>query len=595
MERSENVGIIFPEILIPEAKTNLKKWAVVACDQFTTNQDYWIKTGRVVGGAPSTLHIIVPELYIKSDDLEDRIAHAKDTMASYIEDGVLVRLPKGVILVERETKYRTRVGIVLGIDLERYDPDSTKKPLIRATEQTVAERVPVRVKLREGAVLECPHTMVLIDDVKNSVIGPVYEERKNYAKVYDTPLMQDGGNLRGWFIDDEEVLDRIVASLEKLKTKTKGGMLFAVGDGNHSLACAKAVWEKHKEDMTKEQRETSPLRYALVELVNLYDNGISMEPIHRVLFNVEPSGALRILVSILNEMGAEARMMYTRGAKAAPKDGTQTIFFESKMSKGRIEIAKPQHGLLGISLTLALDKLLKELPKAEIDYVHDEEEFHDLTNEHATLGFLMEPIEKDGLFNLITEYGVLPRKSFSLGMPEEKRYYCECRLLVEAKSQQSAEDEARGQQAETLEQEPPKEEEPVQKQEESLPAQPEENLPEEPEQFQQSEERENTLPEEDEDEDFTPGKGNRGKDRPKKQKRGLFGRKSDRHESLPETEENQAEEPEQYQPSEEPETPLPEEKEDEDFDMEDYGRKKDRPKKQRKGLFGRKSDWHESL
>jgi len=435
MNRAENVGIMFPEILVPDVKTNLKKWAVIACDQFTSNVEYWTKTEKIVGGAPSTLHIIVPEAFIKSDDLDERISHAKSTMAAYIEEGVLVRLPKGVILVERDTGYRTRVGLVLAVDLEKYDSDGSKNPLIRATEQTVPERIPVRLRLREGAVLECPHTILLMDDLKNTVIGPVYEARKNFARVYDTPLMQEGGNLRGWFIDDEEVLDGIVAALEKLKSKSKSGMIFAVGDGNHSISCAKAVWEKTKEGLTPEQIETHPLRYALVEIVNLYDNGISMEPIHRVLFGVEPPVALRILVSILNEMGAEARMMYTRGTRMLPKEGQQVLFFESKMSKGRIEISKPPHKLLAVTLSHAFDRLMKELPRAEMDYIHGEEEFHALTNGHSTLGFLMEPIAKEDLFGLVSEYGVLPKKSFSIGMPEEKRYYYECRLLVEAKAQ----------------------------------------------------------------------------------------------------------------------------------------------------------------
>lgn len=536
MDRSENVGIIFPEILIPEEKTNLKKWAVVACDQFTSNQDYWTKVGRIVGGVPSTLHIIVPEVYLKTGDMEERISHAKETMTSYIEDGILVRLPKGVILVERETGYRTRVGLILAVDLEKYDPDGSKKPLIRATEETVSDRVPIRVKLREGAVLECPHTMVLIDDLKNSVIGPVYEARKNYPMVYDTPLMQDGGNLKGWFIDDEEVMDGIVDSLENLKAKSKGGMLFAVGDGNHSLACAKAVWEKQKEKLTEEQRENSPLRYAMVEVVNLYDNGISMEPIHRVLFNVEPSNALRVFVSILNEMGAEARIMYTRGSRMVPREGTQTIFFESKMSKGRIEITKPLHGLLSITLNKAIDRMLKELPKAEIDYIHGEEEFHTLTNEHATLGFLMEPIAKDDLFDLVTKYGVLPKKSFSLGMPEEKRYYYECRLLVEAKAQQNPESVAETQEQQDNEVEPAAEEQSEIEQE--INAQPEqEQVIEEPLEMPQEEETElDDQPAEEQDYEAQEVLADEYEDSdeeyieeaiPKKKKRWFFGRKRD--------------------------------------------------------------------
>jgi uncharacterized protein (DUF1015 family) len=442
MDRTDHVGIIFPEILIPESKTNLKKWAVIACDQFTSNEDYWIKTSKVVGGAPSTLHIIVPEVFLKKEDISERIGHAKATMANFIEDGVLVRLPKGVVLVERETPYGTRIGIMLAVDLEKYDIDHKKKPLIRTTEQTVADRLPPRIKLREASIIECPHIMLLVDDMKNSVIGPVYEQRNEAVQIYDTPLMMDGGSLRGWFIDDEDILDGITGALEKLGERSKDGILFAVGDGNHSLASAKAVWESRKEQLTDEERETSPLRWALVEVVNLYDNGLTMMPIHRMLFNVEPSTALRTLVSIFNGMGAEARMMYTRGGRTPVKPGAQIINFESRMSKGRIELAKPQHELVGVTLTLALDKLMEEMPKAEIDYIHGDEEFHELAGEHGCLGFLMEPMEKEELFESIVKYGVLPRKSFSLGRPEEKRYYFECRLLVEARAGQDADENA---------------------------------------------------------------------------------------------------------------------------------------------------------
>lgn len=452
MDKTDKVGILFPEILIPEDKINKKKWAVIACDQFTSNEEYWIKTAKTVGGSPSTLHIIVPEVFLNDDDIEGRISHAKETMGSYIEDGVLVRLPKGVVLVERETPFGTRVGIVLAIDLEKYDVDYTKKPLIRSTEQTVAERIPPRIKLREGAVLECPHAMLMLNDPGDSVIAPVYQARGNHTKIYDTPLMLDGGHMKGWFIDDQQILDGIVESLDKLKQNTKDGMLFAVGDGNHSLACAKEVWDKQKEEMSDEERQASPLRYALVEVVNLYDNGITIHPIHRVLFNVEVPGALRLLVSILNGMGTEARMMYTRGSKAYANQDMQMIFFESKMSKGRIELGKSKHDLLAVTLTKALDLLLKEMPRATIDYIHGDEELHELSKRHGCLGFMMEPMIKDQLFEAVIKYGVLPKKAFSLGNAHEKRYYYECRLLALEEEEQNEDGEI--EQIETIQEVP---------------------------------------------------------------------------------------------------------------------------------------------
>ncbi len=432
------VGILFPEILVPDEKINKKKWAVIACDQFTSNPEYWVKTARIVGGAPSTMHIIVPEVYLRDSDVQERIVHAKETMEKYISDGVLVKLPPGVILVERETPYGTRVGLILAIDLECYHTDAAQKPMIRATEQTVMDRLPPRMRLREGAMVECPHVMLLINDPKDTVISPVYQARGNCAMVYDNDLMQDGGHIKGWFVDDQEVLGGIVDALAALKAKAADGMLFAVGDGNHSLASAKAVWEEKKRGMTEQERSESPLRYALCEVVNLYDNGIAMHPIHRVVFGVEPSSTLRQLVSILNSMGADARMMYTRGARNIAREGIQIIQFESKMAKGRIEIGKPIHALVSMTLSAALDRLIEDLPRAEVDYIHGDEEFHELAKEHSNLGFLMEPMTKEQLFNTVIEYGVLPKKAFSLGQAVEKRYYYECRLIVNLKPAASA-------------------------------------------------------------------------------------------------------------------------------------------------------------
>jgi uncharacterized protein (DUF1015 family) len=432
MDKSEQVGVVFPEILIPDQRTNAKKWAVVACDQFTSDKDYWISTTKMVGGSPSSLHIILPEVFLKDSDVDERIEHAKETMQHYIEDGVLVRLPRGTVLVERETAHGTRIGLMLAVDLEKYEIDPAKKPLIRATEQTVRERIPARMALREDALIECPHVMLLINDPSDTVLAPVYKARGNHTVIYDTPLMQGGGHIKGWYIDDQDILNGITDALAALKKKSSDGMLFAVGDGNHSLASAKAVWDEKKHEMSDEARQVSPLRYALVEVVNLFDHGLSMHPIHRVLFGVEAPNALRMLVSILSSMGTEPRMMYTRGLNAHSGNAPQSIIFESKMSKGRIELNKPQHDLVSVTLTKALDALLKELPRAEIDYIHGDDAFHALSREHGCLGFMMMPMKKEKLFAAVEEYGVLPRKAFSLGTAEEKRYYFECRLLVNA-------------------------------------------------------------------------------------------------------------------------------------------------------------------
>ena len=453
MSKSENLGILFPEILIPGKKINKKKWPVIACDQFTSNMAYWDKTSKIVGNSPSTLHIMIPEIFLDEDDIGERISHAKETMTTYVEDGVLVRLPKGVILVERETPFGTRVGIMLAVDLEKYDSDHTKKPLIRATEQTVKERLPSRMKVRDGAILESPHVMLMLNDPADTVINELHRTRGNFTKVYDTSLIQGGGHLKGWFIDEPDVLDNLTDSLAELLAKSDDNMLFAVGDGNHTLASAKQVWDNHKEEIPEAERDSSPLKYALVEVVNLYDKGICLHPIHRVLFNVETPNFLRSLVAELNDMGLDAKMMYTRGTSAQKSSSEQSLFFESRQAKGRIEIGSAKHELATIPLTLALDKLLAKLPKAQIDYIHGDEEFEQLSQSHGCLGFRMEPLTKDQLFSLVAEYGVLPRKAFSLGEAQEKRYYYECRLLVNTQNdEEDDESEPEDTESETQEQ-----------------------------------------------------------------------------------------------------------------------------------------------
>ena len=434
MDKAKQLGIKFAQILVPDKKVNSNKWPVIACDQFTSNINYWNKAAKLVGNAPSTLHIIVPEVYLGTEGVFERIEHAKDTMIKYLEDGVLVKLPEGTILVERETPFGTRTGVMLAIDLEQYSTDYKNKPLIRATEKTVDERIPPRMKIRQGASLESPHVMLLLNDPHDTVLGELYNQRGNYPKVYDTQLMQGGGHIKGWFIDDKQTLDKLTDALYNLKQESADGMLFAVGDGNHTLASAKQVWDNFKFELPEEEREDHPMRYALVEVVNLYDHGISMHPIHRVLFGIEVPGFLRMLVEELNEMGLGAKMMYTRGANKTKTEG-QNLYFESKFAKGRIEIENPKYKLAAIPLTKAIDKLLKNLPKATIDYIHGDEDFESLTRQHASLGFRMDAMTKDQLFDLVGEYGVLPRKAFSLGEAQEKRYYYECRLLIKESEQ----------------------------------------------------------------------------------------------------------------------------------------------------------------
>lgn len=454
MNKEKELGIKFAQILIPDKKVNSKKWPVIACDQFTSNIDYWNKTAKFVGNSPSTLHIIVPEVYLNEDSIYERIEHVKENMMKYLEDGVLAKLPEGIVLVERETPFGTRTGVMLAIDLECYSTDYNDRPLIRATEKTVEERIPPRMKIREGASLESPHVMLLLNDPDDTVLGNLYNQRGNFPKVYDTALMQGGGHIKGWFINDKQVLDSLTDSLYNLRRKSSDGMLFAVGDGNHTLASAKKVWDNYKFELPEEEREDHPLRFALTEVVNLYDHGISMHPIHRVVFGVEVPNFLRMLVEELNELDLGAKMMYTRGANKINATG-QNLYFESKYAKGRIEIDSSKYELTAIPLTIALDRLLEKIPKASVDYIHGEEEFETLTKQHGCLGFRMDVMTKDQLFGLVGAYGVLPRKAFSLGEPQEKRYYYECRLLIKEKQEEPEAESETEPEAEAAPQTPP--------------------------------------------------------------------------------------------------------------------------------------------
>ena len=436
MTIEQKLGIKVPEVLLPDNKVNMRKWAVVACDQYTSDPEYWREVSRIVGSAPSVLHMILPEAYLDADDKDDRISHAKTVMKQYIEDEVLVQLPRGIVLVERQTSAGKRKGLILSVDLEAYDFKPKNKSLIRATENTVIERIPPRMDLRRGAVLESSHIVILMNDEEDSVIGPVYRKKESLYSLYKFDLMQSGGQVSGWFIDNEAEINEILESMLNLKKKDK--MLFAVGDGNHSLATAKAIWDEAKESLTEEEMENHPLRYALVELVNLYDSGVKFEPIHRVLFNIEPSRLIVDLMGILNSKGYNTKVIYSR-MKGISTDKMQIINFVTKESTGRIEILNPKFESEIETLQDILDDYMAVNDKVKIDYIHGEEAFESLAKQYECMGFIMPTLDKEKLFDQVEKNGLLPQKSFSLGDANEKRFYVECRLIVSATQKQTEE------------------------------------------------------------------------------------------------------------------------------------------------------------
>lgn len=429
MSNPSDVSIMFPRILIPNSSANNKRWPVLACDQFSSDGYYWDKVAKAAG-ADSALHITIPNIYLDEFDAGSLVSSACESMVEYIDNGVLARLPKGMIVVDRRTPYSRRIGVVLAVDLEQLDPDPSKESLIRCSMKP--QPSPLSISLRKKSALECPHIILMINDPENKVIGEAFRARANHTKIYDMDLMMDGGSIKGWFIDDEDAMDELSRSLKVLKRNSQDNMLFAVGDGNDEMMAAKQVWEDAKKTMTAEEVQNSPLRYALVEITNICDKHASIQPVHLALQNVDSAMVLRELVGTLNASGFQSRQIKTHGAKVLKESDILALHFRSMSSRGRIEIKSLDSSLLMATLTNALNSLSSNLPRMSVSYVDDIEELAYLCEEPSTLGLILPRMQKESIFSAILEQGILPEGAFSLGKPEEKRYHFECRLLVDA-------------------------------------------------------------------------------------------------------------------------------------------------------------------
>jgi len=434
------LGVMIPQVLLPGPTVDRNKWSVVACDQFTSEPRYWEELAAVVGEAPSTLRLIFPEVYLgKGDDME-RIGRIHRAMRTYLADDILVEQGPAYIYVERQTAHgNLRRGLVMAVDLERYDYHPGSQTLIRATEGTVMERIPPRVKIRDGAALETPHIMLLIDDPEATVIEPVAAGKESLRQLYDFELLMGGGRLTGYRVADSATVAGIAAGLSRLSDQTafnrKYGitgrevLLFAVGDGNHSLATAKAVWEKIKQETADpELLADHPARYALVEVVNIHDRGLQFEPIHRVLFGVKVEELPAALERFYQSRGAVCRIS-PAAELPTPQNGAQVIKLITESGGGAIEIINPPHNLAVGSLQLFIDEFLKSRPEAAVDYIHGEAAVRELGTRPGNAGFYLPPLAKSDLFKTVILDGVLPRKTFSMGEADEKRYYMECRRL----------------------------------------------------------------------------------------------------------------------------------------------------------------------
>ena len=445
--RFEKLGVSIPQVLLPKKDIELDKWAVVACDQYTSQPEYWDGVQQMVGEQPSTFHLIFPEIYLEREDMDERIQRINRSMEEYLEKEILAPQSPGFVYVERQVcGDRVRRGLMVALDLDRYEYTRGSGALIRATEDTVVKRLPPRIKIRQNALLELPHILVLVDDPEKTVIEPLTANKEKPEKIYETRLMMNGGNICGYLVTDDGMLTGIMAAIEKLsgpenfcrKYSLPGGtapMLFAVGDGNHSLASAKAHWQNVRESIPPEERKNHPARFALVELVNVHDEGLEFEPIHRVLFSVNPGDVLSNMLSFMNEsFGVRCRLLPRRCGEstlqtASVGEGCQIIPYVYGENDGAVLVENPKHNLEVGTLQCFLDDYLGRNPAASIDYIHGEDVVRSLTQKGDALGFLLPPMNKHDLFKTVILDGALPRKTFSMGEAHEKRFYLECRKI----------------------------------------------------------------------------------------------------------------------------------------------------------------------
>lgn len=423
------------QILLPDEKIPLEQWACVACDQFTSEPEYWAKAEAIAAGVPSALHLVLPEAYLETETAAERTARVgriQNAMRQY-RTAVLTRAVNGYVYVERtERSGRVRQGLVGVVDLEAYSYQKGALPMIRPSESTVMERIPPRMAVRKGASLELPHVMMLADDAACTLVEPIGLAKGTLPKLYEGELMLDGGHIAGWAVEDPALIAQIDAAVAALESQAAfdakypaaaGGapMALAVGDGNHSLATAKACWEELKATLPADQQANHPARYCLAEVCNVHADAIEIEPIHRVIFGAEPAAVRAALEAYCAANGLAL------GAGA----GEQTFTFVTAAGTELLHVARPNHPLTVGTVDGFVFDYLKRDPAARVDYIHGEGSVAALCREKGGVGLLMPPFDKSDIFKGVVLGGVLPRKTFSMGHAEEKRYYLEARAIAE--------------------------------------------------------------------------------------------------------------------------------------------------------------------
>jgi hypothetical protein len=437
MKNFLDLGVQIPEIQLPVTSVDLQKWSVIACDQFTSQPEYWKQVADFVGSSPSTLKLVFPEVFLGKEDESSRIQNIHANMQHYLESGLL-QPHKGMIYVERTVSGKTRRGLMVALDLEKYDFNAGSTTLIRATEGTILNRLPPRIKIREQAPLEFPHILMLIDDPEDEIIGNIERHKASLPLAYDFDLMQSSGHLTGRFIDNIKLEEGIIKGLETLANPAvfskkynlpEGSpvLLFASGDGNHSLATAKSCWEKLKPSVGMNH----PARYALVEIENVHDQALEFEPIHRVLFNLNTD-----MTEVMKEhFGANISFLpvtdystMINAVKSAQGAGHHFGFIDQKGCQ-IVKISNPKLNLPVGTIQDFLDGWLQTTHTTEIDYVHGDEAVYTLAIKPFNAGFYFAGMPKSDLFKTVIMDGSLPRKTFSMGEAHEKRFYFEARRI----------------------------------------------------------------------------------------------------------------------------------------------------------------------
>lgn len=416
------------DILLPKFSKDgekMKKWSVVACDQYTSEPEYWEGVEKTVGDSESTFRITVPEIYLNDADIDERIKNTNAVMAKYMADDIFTEYKNSFIYVERTLANGVkRLGVVGCVDLEDYDYSKESQTKIRATEGTVISRIPPRLKVRKDAHIELPHIMMLIDDEACEIIESNSEIKDTFEKVYDFELMQSSGHIAGYKMSEAAAktledkllaLDNIDAFNKKYDVKKDSPLIFAMGDGNHSLATAKAYYENLKTEIGEDAAKNSPARFALCELVNLHDKSLEFEAIHRVVFEADGK-------AFIDAFSKEYNLSYDENA-----EGQSFIFvYDGKHQK--VTVTNPKEYLTVATVQKFMDAYF-EKNNGEIDYIHGEDVVFKLCEDNKNFGIIFDAMDKSDLYKSVILDGALPRKTFSMGEACDKRFYTECRKI----------------------------------------------------------------------------------------------------------------------------------------------------------------------